>query len=268
MGTAGQIKGIYRYPVKGLSPESLRSVALVPGETLPADRMFAIENGPSGFDPAKPAYFPKLRFLMLMRNERLAELDTSFEEGTQTLSIRHGDGEAVAGDLHTPAGRSAIEQFFARFCAADLRGPPKVLHAPGHSFSDVARKVVSIINLASVAEVAGAIGAPVDPLRFRGNLYVEGWPAWREFDLLGRELAAGTAVRLRVVKRIVRCAATNVDPHTGARDLTIPETLMRNFGHADCGIYAEVIAGGTIAVGNEIGAVSDVGLSRDRRAEA
>ena len=87
-----------------------------------------------------------------------------------------------------------------------------MLHAPGHSFSDVAAKVVSIINLASVAAVENAVGAPVDPLRFRGNLYVDGWPAWHEFDLLGQEIAIGRRARLKVVKRIVRCAATNVDP--------------------------------------------------------
>ena len=78
-------------------------------------------------------------------------------------------------------------------------------------------------------------------LRFRGNLYVAGWPAWHEFDLLGRELAIGGA-RLKVVKRIQRCAATEVDPDTGIRDVAVPRTLLDNFGHADCGIYAEVIA--------------------------
>ena len=74
-----------------------------------------------------------------------------------------------------------------------MHGPPKVLSGEGHSFSDVAKKVVSIINLASVAEVESAAGAPVNPLRFRGNLYVAGWPAWHEFDLLDRELAIGDA---------------------------------------------------------------------------
>ena len=93
---------------------------------------------------------------------------------------------------------------------------------------------------------------PVDPLRFRGNLYVEGWPAWHEFDLLGRELSIGPSLRLRVVKRIVRCAATNVDPATGIRDLDIPHTLMHAFGHQDCGVYAEVITGGPITVGDSL----------------
>jgi uncharacterized protein len=134
-----------------------------------------------------------------------------------------------------------------------LRGAPKVLHAPGFSFSDVARKVVSIINLASVAAVEGVVGGPVDPLRFRGNVYVSGWPAWREFDLVGQEITVGARARLRVIKRIVRCAATNVDPDTGIRDLSIPDTLMRSFGHADCGVYAEVIEAGEVAVGDELG---------------
>jgi uncharacterized protein YcbX len=83
-------------------------------------------------------------------------------------------------------------------------------------------------------------------------VYVEGWPAWHEFDLLGQEIAIGESARLKVVKRIVRCGATNVDPDTGTRDLTIPETLLRSFGHADCGVYAEVIETGEIAVGNEL----------------
>jgi uncharacterized protein YcbX len=126
-----------------------------------------------------------------------------------------------------------------------------VLHALGHSFSDVARKVVSIINLASVAALEDVVGAPVDPLRFRANLTITGWPAWHEFDLLGRELAIGDA-RLKVVKRIVRCAATNVDPATGMRDLAIPDALMDAYGHADCGVYAEVITSGEIAAGDAL----------------
>jgi len=232
-----KIHAIYRYPVKGLSPEPLERTELAVHETLPGDRLYAIENGPSGFDPAAPRHQPKQRYLMLMRNERLARLRTRFDHANHTLAIEAQGREAVRGDLRTPEGRTAIERFFAVFCADELRGAPKVLHAPGFSFSDVAHKVVSIINLASVAAVEGAVGRPVHPLRFRGNIYVTGWPAWHEFDLVGREIAIGKRARLKIIKPIVRCAATNVDPDTGMRDLSIPDTLLRSFGHADCGIY-------------------------------
>jgi uncharacterized protein YcbX len=249
------IRAIYRYPVKGLSAEKLPTAALAAGETLAGDRRYAIENGPSGFDPTAPAYLPKQRFLMLMKNERLARLDTSFEDASGTLSIREDGRETARGDLSTPQGRAAIEAFFADFCSDELRGPPKILEARGHSFSDVARKVVSIINLASVAKIAefvgGGRGRPVDPLRFRGNLYVEGWPAFGELDLVGREIAIGSA-RGRIAKRIVRCAATNVEPTTGIRDLDIPKSLMQTLGHSDCGIYAEVIAAGEVKAGDAV----------------
>jgi uncharacterized protein YcbX len=255
--TPARIDAIYRYPVKGLSAEPLPRTTLAVGATLPCDRLYAIENGPSGFDPEAPAYFPKIRFLMLMRNGRLAGLRTHFDEDTHTLIIEAGGSEVARGDLRAPEGRAEIEQFFQEYCADELRGAPRVLHAPGHSFSDVAKKVVSIINLASVQAVEAAAGAPVDPLRFRGNLYVAGWPAWREFDLVGKEIAVGPMARLKIVKRIERCAATNVDPATGIRDLQIPRTLLQSFGHTDCGIYAEVIAGGDIAFGDAIAAAND-----------
>jgi uncharacterized protein YcbX len=249
---SSRIRAIYRYPVKGLSPESLPSTVLLVGKTVMADRLYAIENGPSGFDPAAPAYFPKLRFLMLMRNGRLAGLDTRFNEANNVLTIHNDSHEVARGDLRTAEGRETIEAFFAAFCADELRGPPKILHAANHSFSDVAKKVVSIINLASVAAIEAAVGVPVDPLRFRGNLYVDGWPAWHEFELLNQDIAVGDHARLKIVKRIVRCAATNVEPRTGIRDLAIPETLLRMFGHADCGVYGEVIGAGSVSIGDPV----------------
>jgi uncharacterized protein YcbX len=251
MCVMARIDALYRYPVKGLSPERLTRTRLSIGQTVPGDRLYAIENGPSGFDPASPKYFPKTQFLMLMRNERLATLETRYDDATRVLSIRGEGRELARGDLSSKEGRLAIEAFFRRFMPAELRGPPKVLQAAGHSFSDVAAKVVSIINLASVAELETVIGAPVHPLRFRANVYVSGWPAWHEFSLLGQQITIGDA-RLKVTKRIVRCAATNVDPDTGLRDLEIPATLLRNFDHADCGIYAQVIDDGDIAAGDDV----------------
>jgi len=248
---AAEITDIYRYPVKGLSPEPLPRVALAAGRTLPADRRYAIENGPSGFDPVAPKWMPKAYFLMLMRDEWLAGLRTHFDDADNILTIRRNGAIAAQGDLETAAGRAAVEAFFADEFAGRIKGPPKILRGDNHSFSDVAKKVVSIINFGSVQATEDVLGQPVHPLRFRANLYVRGWPAWHEFDLLGRTLAIGD-VRLKVVKRIVRCAAINVDPDTAARDLNFPDTLMRRFGHVDCGVYAEVVAGGTVATGEGI----------------
>jgi uncharacterized protein YcbX len=246
-----EITGLYRYPVKGLSPEPLQQVALDVGQTFPADRRYAIENGPSGFDPAGPVWRPKTYYLMLMRNERLAGYRTLFDDRTNILTIRKGDEVVAAADLESAQGRSTIEQFFAMHFAGDLKGPPKLLSGGGHSFSDDVRKLVSIINLASVAAIETMVEVPVNPLRFRANLYLSGWPAWHEFDLVGGTVAIG-GVRLKVVKTITRCAAINVDPDTAARDLDIPIALTRRLGRNECGIFAEVMAGGTIGVGDEI----------------
>ena len=132
--------------------------------------------------------------------------------------------------MRTPAGRHGIESFFTQYCADELRGPPKVLHAPGHSFSDVARKVVSIINLASVSALETAIGAPVNPLRFRGNVYVEGWPAWHEFDLLGREIAIEPVADL-MPECLFICREAQVHAFNYERDLETPKTGILEVWH-------------------------------------
>src|SRR2546423_7243984 len=102
----GQIAGLYRYPVKGLSPEQLARVALGVGQTLPADRRYAIENGPSGFDPLAPVWMPKTNFLMLLRNERLAGLWGRFYERPHLLTPQQGSKVPARGVLET-AGRRA-----------------------------------------------------------------------------------------------------------------------------------------------------------------
>jgi uncharacterized protein YcbX len=243
-----RVAAIYRYPVKGLTPEPLERVSLKVGETLPFDRAWAIENGVGRFDPAAPRHLPKINFLMLMRNERLATLRSKLDDASETLTI-YRDGKQVArGQLSTPLGRQLIEQFMAAYMKPDLRGAPKIVHAPGHSFSDVAAKCLHVVNLASVRELERVVGRPVDPLRFRANLYVEGVAPWAEFGWLGKTIGVGPA-RLAACARTSRCEATNVDPATGARDMAIPAHLQRTWDHDDFGVYAKVVTGGEIGVG-------------------
>ncbi len=244
---------IYRYPVKGLTPEPLASADLSPGQGLPQDRRFALAHGSTNFDVSAPTWMPKTKFLTLMRNERLARLRTRFDEASGILTIQR-DGKTVAsGNITSQTGRTIIDEFFAAYMGSEALGAPKLLEAPGHMFSDVARKVVSVIGLASVRDLERVVRGPVDARRFRANLYFEGGAAWQEFDWVGREFRVGD-VRLRGVKRIERCAATNVNPETGERDLNIPLTLQHGFQHVDTGIYADVLEGGTVAIGDEIAA--------------
>lgn len=245
-----RIASLYRYPVKGFSPEALGSVELRARHRFDADRIYAVENGPSGFDPSAPAYKPKAKFLCLMKNARLAALRTRFDSATHVWTIER-DGETFAADLSSEAGRAATEAFLSEFMGEERRGPLKVLSAPGHAFTDVGKPYVSFINLASVAAVAELVGQPVDPLRFRANINLDGMAAWEELDLVGREATIGEA-RIRFAKRTQRCAATNVNLVTAERDLDIPGTLLRNLDHMDCGIYADVVEGGRIALGDPL----------------
>lgn len=248
-----RVASLHRYPVKGFSPERVARFALARGAYVPGDRLFTIENGPSGFDPAAPRWQPKIKYLMLMRNEALARLRTRYDDETCTLVVEHEGREIGRGDLSTAEGREAVESCLAEALPRELRGPPKVLAAPdGFRFTDSRRGYVSMINRASVSAIEGWFGRPIDPLRFRGNLLVEGLEPWAEFDLVGQTLETRSGLALEVTDRIVRCAATEVDPDTGARDMDIPDALRRHLGHADCGVYAEVVRSGSIAEGDRL----------------
>jgi uncharacterized protein YcbX len=242
------LAALYRYPVKGMTPEPLESVQLKRGETLPFDRAYAIENGHGRFDASAPRHLPKINFLMLMRDERLATLRATFDDATHTLTIARDGKPVVHGRLDTPLGRQLIEQFIAAYMKAELRGAPKIVHAAGHSFSDMPAKCVHIVNLASVRELGRVMGREVDPLRFRANLYLDGLRPWAEFDWIDKAIEVGPA-RLEVFARTQRCEATNVEPATGARNMAIPAELMRTWRHQDLGIYAKVTEGGLVAPG-------------------
>lgn len=246
-----QVTNLYRYPMKGLAPQRLEETDLRPGETIPFDRAWAVENGRGRFDPENPQHLPKINFLMLMRNERLAKLDIEFDEASTTLTLLRDGKQVVRGDLSSQIGRQIIEQFMAGFMEADLRGAPHIVHAEGHSFTDVAVKCLHLVNLASVRELERIIGRPVDPLRFRANIYFDAEVPWAEFGWVGKSLKIGEA-QLDVIDRTTRCAATNVDPQTGARDLAIPATMMRALGHEDFGVYAVVRTGGTVRTGDGV----------------
>lgn len=249
----GVVASIYRHPVKGLTPERMDDVSLVAGAYFPGDRDYAVEVGPSGFDPANPKHISKQRFTVLARFPQLARVKTRLDDATGRFHLSDASGFGIETDLSTPEGRGALERFLQAFLGEDAPGKLRVLASPpGYRFTDHPLGHVSLINLASIREVARAIGREVDPLRFRANIYVDGLKPWAEDAWV-----SGAAVRvggagLSVFKPIVRCVATHVNLETGERDIDMVDMLRAHFGRDSLGTYFAVAEGGRAAQGDAV----------------
>lgn len=248
------VVALWRYPVKGLSPEVLQHTTLQPGEGLPGDRRYAVAHGNTPFDPATPSWLPKHNFLMLAKNPSLAALTTRWIDVAHTLTIERKGRQVARGDLTTPVGRAMIAEFLGAYLKDEVRGTPHLVEAPGHMFSDHKNKVISLFSEASLQDLGRVTGQSLDPRRFRCNMMLSGLRPWEEFSWVGRELTVGS-IRLRVTSRIDRCPATSANPDTGKVDINIPRALKAGFGHIDFGVYAEVVEGGPVAVGDALSLV-------------
>ena len=253
----GVLNKLYHFPIKGLSAQPLAEVAMRAGEGFPYDRVFGFARHDSGFDPRDPHPLPKDRFLVLLKEERLAGLQTAFDPDRRHLLIQIQGRPVLEADLARPEGIAAAASFIATMFDLPPDRRPVLAHAAPHRFTDVSvvsselMNAVSLINLSSVQDLERRIGAPVNPLRFRANIYFAGWPPFAELALLDEEIAIG-GVRLKVTRRTRRCAATEVNPITARRDLPIPRLIMQTYGHTDMGVYAEVLNAGIIRPGDAI----------------
>jgi len=247
-----QVTRLCRHPVKGFTPEDLAQADLSAGACFPCDRLYAVEDGPSGFDPAVPGYVPKQKFTVLAKMAAVVRARTAYDEDTGVLTAAAEGLPAFSGDLQDETGRTGFAAWLGELLGEEATGPLRVIEGPGaHRFMDHPAGHVSIISLDSVRDLEQRIGRPVDPLRFRANLYVEGWPAWAENEWAGRTLKIGSATATGF-KPIVRCAATGVDPVTALRDMDLTAALFEQYGHMLCGLYVQVTEGGRVAVGDTV----------------
>jgi uncharacterized protein len=251
-GLLGRIDYLARHPVKGFTPERIEKAQLDPGAPFPCDRLYAVENGPSGFDPKAPGHIAKTKFTVLARMPAVAALRTTFSETTSTFHVQSREGATSSFALETEEGREGLARYLTDALGVDVTGPLQVLKGPGaHRFFDHPQGHISLINLASVRDLEARICRPLDPARFRGNVMVEGWPAWAEMSLVGQEVRLGE-VRTSVLKTITRCVATHVDPQTAESDIDVVKALFDNYGHTRLGLYLNVVQGGEVTVGNEV----------------
>lgn len=250
---------IHRFPVKGLSPQPLEQAELSPDQPIPGDRRFALAHGASAFDPQKPAFQKKAHFLTWVRNPKLASLHCAFDPTGTKITVADADPETSEGrlddaDLTTSQGRAALERLVQQVMGDEqTRGSVRVAEAPGAWFADVPQPYLSIQNAASLRDIGGKMGLnePLDWRRLRGNLLVEGFDPWVEMHWIGARLQIGTAI-LEVAEIIGRCPATHVNPDTAEQDLDVLSGLRNAFGHTQCGVYARVVEGGIIRLGDSV----------------
>lgn len=253
----GRILSLSSYPIKGLSAQGHQKAELKAGDGFPGDRLFGFAKRNSGFDPSDPKPLPKHNFIVLLQHAKLAGLETAFDAATRILTIRTKDSPALEFDMTTEAGAIGASDFLTSLLDLKDEEVPFFASAFPHRFtdasvaSDTLMNAISFINLDSVRAFEQEISQPVDARRFRGNIVFEGWPAFSELDLVGRQVQVGE-VTFKIIFRTKRCLATEVNPDTAERDIKLPNLLKKAYGHFDMGVYAEVLTDGVIEVGDPI----------------
>ncbi|MBS1675435.1 MAG: MOSC domain-containing protein [Actinobacteria bacterium] len=268
------VVALYRYPIKGFTPESLPALTVQADGRIAGDRVLAFRFA----EAARPEdrdgldYWPKSKGLALESFPALAALRLTYDEQRQRVRIVH-DGSVLAETGLDDAGRSALVDAVTAFVQDSPDG--KRLKRPGRlpltlvgdgstsRFQDRSRGFVSVHSAASVTALGAALAQEVDDRRFRSNVVIGGVDAWQELDWEGDVTIGG--VRLTTAGPIVRCLATHANPDTGERDARVLTTLTGSFGQAEPTLGRLLILpgvsgavgddagiGGTIRVGDEV----------------
>ena len=252
MTDTSTLKHLWRWPVKGLGGQSLESVSVEVGQLFPFDRAFALENGPSEFDPADPKHVAKLQFVCMVHQPSTGRLSAEYNEVSGQLTISTLDGRSMTIDPGEPGDLEALAEELVEH---GVRGPLRLRKADdlslGHGFTDVPDRWVSIQNQASITRLEQTAEASLDPRRLRANILIDGWDAFEEEELVGKRVQLGSA-EFDIVVPINRCRAIDVNPDTAARDQELVRTLQGMRGKPSLGVYARVAKAGTMVPGNRV----------------
>ena len=236
---------VWRYPVKGLGGQRLSAAVIVPGRGIAEDRRWLLAHSPAdkmlaGGEPWRPWDYA----LTLKKTAQLASLRAAVEGNN--LIITAADGQSVGGNPQAPAERFKIEFFLRKFLQDERLS---LVDCESRPAWDYPRTPITVLFAATVADLAQHTGAALAAARFRANIIIDGGVAWAETRHNGGMLSLGDKVRLSVGAGVGRCAATTVNPESGVRDINVPQTLVRHYGHNMCGIKCVVLQGGKVAAG-------------------
>lgn len=238
---------IYRHPIKGHGAEALEAVGLEAGRTMAWDRTWAVAHEAAKADGT--AWAPCANFSRGAKAPQLMAITARLNEADETITLTHPKRPEITFAPDREAAR--FLDWVAPLMPADRAASARIVRVAGRGMTDSDFPSVSLLGLSSLRALSDAVGKDLSPLRFRGNFWIEGTAPWEEFDWIGRRVRLGGAV-LEVRERIGRCMATTVDPATGDRDTDTLGALERGWDHTDLGVYAEVIEGGPVAVGDEL----------------
>lgn len=244
------ISAVRRYPVKGLCGELLPEAEILPRRGIAGDRRWLVASVPaesvsallSGAEKWRPWNYG----LTLKKDARLAFLGASMRGEILTLEDKQGGG-TISCDMETEDGREAADEFLREILKDESVYLADCEKQPAW---DDKQTPLTALFLASVGELEKKLGAPVSAERFRANIVLDGGAPRDEWNYLGKALRLGAEVKLSAAGGVERCAATRVNPKTGARDMDIPEELVRHYSRNEMGIECGVIAGGKIFAGD------------------
>lgn len=260
-----RIAALYRYPVKGFTPEACDVLTVLDEGRIAGDRVLGFRFANSG--AADDAWSKKYEFVALVNTPGLARLDLRFDRKALRLRISL-EGAVLVEDGLDDHGRSrisaAVGDYVLMLDENPLSGHPErlPLRLVGDGvtprYQDNEAGQVSLHGRESLAAVAAALSDPaLSELRFRSNIAIEGFGAWVEQGWVGRKVRIGE-VSFDVVAPKGRCLATHANPETGARDLPIMTTLTRAFAREQPTFAVAMVTsagGGRIRVGDKVSLV-------------
>lgn len=241
----GQLAQIWRYPVKSHGREAIAAARLTAGECLPGDRIWAIAHEASKADNS--AWSPCSGFTRVASSPALAAIQAQLLDDGQTVTLSHPEQHSLTVAPDQQPDR--LLAWVTPLTAAGRAAPARVIRVPGRGLTDSDYPSLTIGNLASHRAVEGRLGRSLQIERWRANLWLDGLPAWEEFDWIGREVQIGGAT-LRIVERTGRCAAPSANPDNGRRDADLLAFLDQQWNHTDFCVHAQVTQSGPIATGD------------------
>lgn len=246
---------IRRHPIKSVGGEGLDRVTLAAARRLPGDREWAVltqageRNAQASQTGGQPdRWLPKSCFVRGVQSAPVQAISGGWADGR--LVLRQPTQADLVIDPETDSDR--LVDWLRPLWPENAPAPTRLVRGAG-IWTDQKWPWISVLSLSSLADLEARTGQAFGIHRWRGNLWVDGWAPWAERDLIGQVIRIGAA-ELRVTDQIGRCDATAADTDSGERDIDMLATLERLYGHTDFGIFAEVVTGGEIALGDAVAA--------------